>query len=237
MDEDKSKRRMSKKDAWEESYAQKSKELKIEEKKIKGKYEGEFSEASLKQTLHFTARLKRLLNIFRSKRFSDRTLENLYRRYFLKVDQSSQSNMQLLTIAVCLLLVIFFYVNGLISPIRGIVLGVVILLFIIMEILLYYVHLDYLTLQIFSHVSVLLLFVVVCIVSLEPKPRDVSDGLWVTVFFVYMIYSGIPVSMTVALISGILLPTFHLAVCSNINSHQTGETEQVSGIFCLKKLF
>lgn len=237
MEEDKSKRRMSKKDAWEESYAQKSKELKIEEKKIKGKYEGEFSEASLKQTLHFTARLKRLLNIFRSKRFSDRTLENLYRRYFLKVDQSSQSNMQLLTIAVCLLLVIFFYVNGLISPIRGIVLGVVILLFIIMEILLYYVHLDYLTLQIFSHVSVLLLFVVVCIVSLEPKPRDVSDGLWVTVFFVYMIYSGIPVSMTVALISGILLPTFHLAVCSNINSPQTGETEQVSGIFCLKKLF
>ncbi|CAG5122837.1 unnamed protein product, partial [Candidula unifasciata] len=226
MDEENSKRKTSVKEAWEESYNQKSKELKIEEKKLSGKYDFDFSQASLKQTLKFTDSVKRLINIFRSKRFSDKTLENLYRRYFLKVDQSSQSNMQLLSIVVCLLLIVLFYVNGMISPIRGIVLGIVILLFVILEILLYYIQLDYLTLQIISHVAVLLLFVVVCIETLDPKPRDVSDGLWITVFFVYMIYSGIPVGMTVAVLSGILLPAIQLSVSVHLTNHQLDNTDR-----------
>ncbi|NP_001191588.1 adenylate cyclase [Aplysia californica] len=231
-------RRTSVKVAWEESYASKTRELKMEERRLSKRLsQSHMSDVESDDTgageerpaeiLPPPCSLQRVRRVFRSKTFRDRTLENLYRRYFIKVDQSSQSVIQLISILMCLLLIIFFYTNGLTSPVRGVVLGIIVLTFVVLEVLLYRITLDFLTLQIISFLSLFLLLAVVCTITLDTEPHDVSDGLWVTVFFVYMIYTGIPISMSAALVSGVLLPVFQVSLASNFNVSQSYVRDQV----------
>lgn len=226
-------RKLSVKEAWEENVAQKTQELKDEQRKIFHLDEEDYSETQLHQSLKSIFSWRRILNIFRPKRFRDRTLESLYRRYFLKVDQSSQSIVQILSIIICILLIIFFYLNGLSEPFRGIVLGLVILIFIAMEILLYHIRLNFLILQIMCLVSVVLLLAVVCAITVDLKAHDVADGTWVTLFFVYMIYTGIPVSMSVAVIAGILLPLAQISFTTKFSIEEAYGHKQVS-IVCTR---
>lgn len=224
-------RKTSMKQVWEENYEKKTRELKNEQRKISqqsGKNsDGDLSDVTTQQCLKSTFGVKRFLNIFSSKRFRDKTLENLYIRYFLKVDQSSQSIIQVLSIVICILLIVFFYVSGLDSPVRAVVLGIIVLVFVTLEVLLYQIRLDFISLQIICYMSLFLLLGVVCTITLDTQPHDVADGMWVTLFFVYMAYTGVPVRMTAAVITGILLPVFQVALTTNFNVHQVYTQRQV----------
>ena len=133
---------------------------------------------------------------------------------FLQVDQSSMSVMNVICIILCLMLIAFAYGSGHESALRGIVLGIIVVLFTILEVLLYRLNLEFGAQQVLCYMSLLLLLGVICTISLDHNPAAVDDGLWVTVVFVYMVYTGIPVSMSVALLTGILLPVLQVALTS-----------------------
>ena len=52
---------------------------------------------------------------------------------------------------------------------------------------------------------VLLLLVKVLVFSIDNNPQDAFQGVWGTVFFVYLIYAFLPIRMRMAVISGVLL--------------------------------
>ncbi|XP_059161691.1 adenylate cyclase type 5-like isoform X2 [Physella acuta] len=219
--------------AWDNAYAQKTQELRNEERRI-SIHAGGGSRQSLNQDDEQNAydfrksfRISRLLHIFTSKKFRDRTLENLYRRYFIKVDQSSQSNMQVISVIICALLIFFYYINGLTGFIRGLVMGIVILMFAVLEIFLYRITLQYTSLQIICSMSLFLLIAVVCTITLDRDIPDGGDGVWVTVFFIYMTYTGIPTQLRVAFVMGLLLPLFQIALTTKFNVPNEFQLEQV----------
>ncbi|CAL1537656.1 unnamed protein product [Lymnaea stagnalis] len=187
----------------------------------------ENEEDEFQATIRKTFTWERAISIFRSKNFRDKTLENLYRRYFIKVDQSSQSNMQVISVIICVLLIFFFYINGSQSPVRGLVIGFIILAFAILEVILYRITLQYMSLQIICGVSLFLLLAVICTITLDQSPTDVGDGLWVTVFFIYMVYTGIPIQLSVATIMGVLLPMFQVALTSKFDLNKDYMRHQV----------
>ena len=87
-------RKASVKQAWEENYALKTEELRAEERRQSLSQRNSSSITSeqipvMQRPAPFS--LRRLINIFRSKRFADRNLETLYRRYFIKVCRVSMS--------------------------------------------------------------------------------------------------------------------------------------------------
>ncbi|GFR60250.1 adenylate cyclase [Elysia marginata] len=215
-----SKRKASVKQAWEENYALKTEELRAEERRqstIGGPHPRTSSAVSeqvavVQRPAPFS--LRRLLHIFRSKQFPDRNLEKLYRRYFVKVDQSSMSVMNIICIILCCMLIAFAYGSGHSSPLRGIVLGVIVILFIVLELLLYRLHLEFGSQRVLCYVSMLLLVGVICTISVDLHPAAMDDGLWVTVFFVYMVYTGMPVSLSIAVVAGIVMPLLQIGLTS-----------------------
>ncbi|KAK3741383.1 hypothetical protein RRG08_034428 [Elysia crispata] len=215
-------RKASVKQAWEENYALKTEELRAEERRQSLSQRNSSSITSeqipvMQRPAPFS--LRRLINIFRSKRFADRNLETLYRRYFIKVDQSSMSVMNLISIILCCILIAFAYGSGHTSPLRGILLGIIIILFTILELLLLRLHMEFAVQRVLCYVSLLLMVGVICTISLDIHPAAIDDGLWVTVFFVYMIYTGIPLSFFVALIAGVLLPLLQVSLTSKFHFH------------------
>ncbi|KAH9524636.1 hypothetical protein Btru_027409 [Bulinus truncatus] len=233
MENNDTKQRGSVKIAWEDRYTRKDQEQNGEDKKFsqsstKGRQSADIQDEEFQKSLQKTFTWKRLVSIFRSKTFPDKTLENLYRRYFIKVDQSSQSNMQVIIVIICVLLIFFYYISGSSSPIRGVVMGLIVVILAVLEVLLYRITLQYSTLQIICAVSLFLLVAIVCTVTLDQKPSDVGDGLWVTVFFVYMTYTGIPLPLSVAILMGLFLPLFQLALTTRFTLDQNYMREQVS---------
>ncbi|GFO37840.1 adenylate cyclase [Plakobranchus ocellatus] len=215
-------RKASIKVAWEESYAQKTEELRAEERRQSNLSGSPTVSSSFTSDVSVVQRpspfsLRRILNIFRSKRFADRNLENLYRRYFIKVDQSSMSVMNIICIILCCMLLAFAYSSGHTNPLRGIVLGIIIALFVLLEVLLYRICLERGAQQVMCYLSLLLLLGVVCTISIDLQPSSVDNGFWVTVYFVYMVYTGIPVNLCVAVLAGILLPLFQVALTSRFS--------------------
>uniref|UniRef100_A0ABK0M0B9 Adenylate cyclase type 5 n=1 Tax=Rattus norvegicus TaxID=10116 RepID=A0ABK0M0B9_RAT len=53
---------------------------------------------------------------------------------------------------------------------------------------------------------------------LLPQPRSASEGIWWTVFFIYTIYTLLPVRMRAAVLSGVLLSALHLAISLHTNA-------------------
>ncbi|XP_055861939.1 adenylate cyclase type 5-like isoform X3 [Biomphalaria glabrata] len=232
MENNDTKERGSVKVAWENKYTRKENDANCEDKKLsqsntKARTSVDIEDEEFQKSLQKTFTWRRLIAIFRSKTFADKTLENLYRRYFIKVDQSSQSNMQVIIVVICVMLIFFYYVNGSTSPIRGVVMSLIILILAVLEALLYRITLQYYSLQIICAVSLFLLVAVVCTVTLDQKPSDVGDGLWVTIFFVYMTYTGIPLPLSVAILMGIFLPLFQLALTTRFTLDQNYMREQV----------
>ncbi|RUS80899.1 hypothetical protein EGW08_011335 [Elysia chlorotica] len=208
-------RKESLKQVWEENYAQKTEELREEERRQSGSQTHSGSVIFepvpvMQRPTPFS--LRRLVNIFRSKRFPDKNLENLYRRYFFKVDQSSMSVMNIISIVLCVILIAFAYGSGHRGPLRGIMLSIIILLYGVLEVLLHRIHMEFAAQRCVCYASLLLMLGVVCTISLDIHPAAIDDGLWVTVFFVYMIYTGIPLSFFVALIMGVLLPLVQMGL-------------------------
>ncbi|XP_006772960.1 PREDICTED: adenylate cyclase type 5, partial [Myotis davidii] len=77
-------------------------------------------------------------------------------------------------------------------------------------------HQDHMGLACYALIAVVLVVQVVGL--LLPQPRSASEGIWWTVFFIYTIYTLLPVRMRAAVLSGVLLSALHLAIALHTNA-------------------
>uniref|UniRef100_A0A8C8SN28 adenylate cyclase n=1 Tax=Pelusios castaneus TaxID=367368 RepID=A0A8C8SN28_9SAUR len=194
-------------------------ELGLEERRIKAKIE-ELEEEDRDSEVAFSmgSCCSSLLQIFRSKKFQSEKLERLYQRYFFRLNQSSLTMLMGVLVLVCLVMLIFHIVPGRYQVPYVAVLSLAILLVVVLCVLCNRndFHQDHMWLVCYS---VILAIVAVQVVGvLLVQPRSASEGIWWTVFFIYSIYTLLPVRMRAAVISGVVLSAIHLAISLKTNA-------------------
>ncbi|XP_036600340.1 adenylate cyclase type 5 [Trichosurus vulpecula] len=159
-----------------------------------------------------------LLQIFRSKKFPSDKLERLYQRYFFRLNQSSLTMLMAVLVLVCLVMLAFHAARGHYQPpylaVLSAAVAVVLLLAVFCNRASF--HQDHMGLACYALIAVVLAVEVVAL--LLPQPRSASEGIWWTVFFIYTIYTLLPVRMRAAVLSGVLLSAIHLAISLQANS-------------------
>ncbi|KAE8581653.1 hypothetical protein XENTR_v10024879 [Xenopus tropicalis] len=193
----------------------KSVELGLDEKK--GKLKEEWVDNG--SELHFSVGscCSGVLQIFRSKKFQSDKLERLYQRYFFRLNQSSLTMLMSVLILLCLVMLTFHCVLENYHVAYVVVLSVAILIIIVLIAICNRssFHQDYMWIS--CYIVILVLFMVQIVGVLLLRPRSASDGIWWTVFFIYTIYTLLPVRMRAAVISGIILSVIHLAISIKSN--------------------
>uniref|UniRef100_A0A7M4FRH3 Adenylate cyclase type 5 n=1 Tax=Crocodylus porosus TaxID=8502 RepID=A0A7M4FRH3_CROPO len=159
-----------------------------------------------------------LLQIFRSKKFQSEKLERLYQRYFFRLNQSSLTMLMAVLVLVCVVMLIFHAVYGHYEAPYVAVLSTAILLMVVLGAVCNRndFHQDHMWLVCYSVILVILAVQVVGVLLVWP--RSASEGIWWTVFFIYSIYTLLPVRMRAAVISGVVLSAIHLAISLKINA-------------------
>uniref|UniRef100_A0A670HPZ9 Adenylate cyclase type 5 n=1 Tax=Podarcis muralis TaxID=64176 RepID=A0A670HPZ9_PODMU len=159
-----------------------------------------------------------LLQIFRSKKFQSEKLEHLYQRYFFRLNQSSLTMLMAVLVLVCLVMLLFHTVHGYYQVPYVVVLSLAILLMVALGAICNRndFHQDHMWLMCYSVILVVLAVQVVgCLLM---QPRSASEGIWWTIFFIYSIYTLLPVRMRAAVISGVVLSAIHLAISLKVNA-------------------
>uniref|UniRef100_A0A8C3RCV0 adenylate cyclase n=1 Tax=Cyanoderma ruficeps TaxID=181631 RepID=A0A8C3RCV0_9PASS len=159
-----------------------------------------------------------LLQIFRSKKFQSEKLERLYQRYFFRLNQSSLTMLMAVLVLVCVVMLIFHAAHGRYEVSYVVVLSLAIVLMVVLCMVCNRnnFHQDHMWLACYSVILVILAVQVVGVLLVWP--RSASEGIWWTVFFIYSIYTLLPVRMRAAVISGVVLSAIHLAVSLKINA-------------------
>lgn len=168
-----------------------------------------------------------LLQIFRSKKFQSEKLEHLYQRYFFRLNQSSLTMLMAVLVLVCLVMLIFHTVYGYYQVPYVVVLSLAILLMVALGAVCNRndFHQDHMWLMCYSVILVVLAVQVVgCLLM---QPRSASEGIWWTIFFIYSIYTLLPVRMRAAVISGVVLSAIHLGISLKINAEDQFLLKQV----------
>ncbi|KAM6349138.1 adenylate cyclase type 5 isoform 1-T1 [Alca torda] len=198
-------------------------ELGLEEKRIKAKIEEleeeeDGDERDSEAAFSMGSCCSSLLQIFRSKKFQSEKLERLYQRYFFRLNQSSLTMLMAVLVLVCVVMLIFHAVHGHYEVSYVVVLSLAILLMVVLCMVCNRndFHQDHMWLACYSVILVILAVQVVGVLLVWP--RSASEGIWWTVFFIYSIYTLLPVRMRAAVISGVVLSAIHLAVSLKINA-------------------
>ncbi|XP_035129896.1 adenylate cyclase type 5 isoform X2 [Callithrix jacchus] len=159
-----------------------------------------------------------LLQIFRSKKFPSDKLERLYQRYFFRLNQSSLTMLMAVLVLVCLVMLAFHAARPPLQLPYLAVLAAAVGVILIMAVLCNRAafHQDHMGLACYALIAVVLAVQVVGL--LLPQPRSASEGIWWTVFFIYTIYTLLPVRMRAAVLSGVLLSALHLAIALRTNT-------------------
>ncbi|XP_072436027.1 adenylate cyclase type 5 isoform X3 [Chiloscyllium punctatum] len=154
----------------------------------------------------------RLFRIFQSKKFQSEKLERLYQRYFFRLNQSSLTMLMGVLVLVCAVLLAFHCVQGSYELPYLVVLAVTIVLVLTLMVVCNRngFHQDHM--WIICYLLILVILAVEIIGLLLVEPRSASEGIWWTIFFIYIIYTLLPVRMRAAVISGILLSALHLGI-------------------------
>ncbi|XP_041367203.1 adenylate cyclase type 5-like [Gigantopelta aegis] len=160
-----------------------------------------------------------LANFFKSKKFKNPKFEKLYQRYFFNLSQNNLKILMAVYSVICFVMVLFYYLKGLTFPVRGITLGIILTVFIILEIMSNRSASKEKQLFVFSYIVLLLQFGIVIIITIDNEPNDAIDGVWCVMFFVYMIYALMPIRMRVAVASGIGLCVVHTICVAVLNKH------------------
>ncbi|XP_037075089.1 adenylate cyclase type 5-like isoform X2 [Pollicipes pollicipes] len=160
------------------------------------------------------------LRLFRSHRFTDVQVESLYQRYFLRMDQSS------LTSLLGILMIVLVSL-GLLEYIMRDTAGVRVLLAVLATLLVLYVSLAVtlararllrtLLLLVFSCLIAVSFFALVASVVATSETGSPTDGVWQTLFCVYMVYALLPLRLREALASGLLLALLHLSLAGYLS--------------------
>ncbi|XP_033639896.1 adenylate cyclase type 5-like [Asterias rubens] len=157
--------------------------------------------------------IKGISKVFKSKKFKSQQLEQLYQRYFFSLNKSSLTNLLILIIIILIVMIVFHYVPGLILPVKGILLGFLIIVFCVMLALCYRSAFSQFQLSVDCYIVIVSLAAVTIIDVLDAYPRSASKGVWTTLFFIYMVYTLLPIRMRLAVISGLSFAVIHI-ICA-----------------------
>ncbi|KAL1249693.1 hypothetical protein QQF64_020698, partial [Cirrhinus molitorella] len=160
---------------------------------------------------------QRVVRVFQSKKFQSRKLERLYQRYFFRLNQSSLTMLMGVLVIVCGVMLTFHCIHGPPDVVYASVLSVAMALFLALMVVCNRngFHQDYMWMV--SYLVIGVLIVVQVFGVLMVAPRSASEGIWWSVFFIYIIYTLLPVRMRAAVLSGGVLSSIHLLTTWRIN--------------------
>jgi hypothetical protein len=150
--------------------------------------------------------------VFKTKQFKNPKLESLYQRYFFKLNQYNLSILMAVFCVISILMVIFYYVSGGVLPMRGVCLGLIIVIFVFLEILCNRSSFDQKQAQLVCYAIIVILCGFICIITVDTDPRSASDSVWCAILFVYMTYTLLPVRMRIAVFSANCITLLHLII-------------------------
>ncbi len=178
---------------------------------------------------------QRVVRVFQSKKFQSRKLERLYQRYFFRLNQSSLTMLMGVLVIVCGVMLTFHCIHGPPDVVYASVLSVAMALFLALMVVCNRngFHQDYMWMV--SYLVIGVLIVVQVFGVLMVAPRSASEGIWWSVFFIYIIYTLLPVRMRAAVVSGGVLSSIHLLTTWRINQDDEFLWKQV-GHFSLSQL-
>eukprot|EP00063_Salmo_salar_P027732 XP_014002567.1 PREDICTED: adenylate cyclase type 6-like isoform X1 [Salmo salar] len=169
-----------------------------------------------------------VVRVFQSKKFTSAKLERLYQRYFFRLNQSSLTMLMGVLVIVCGVMLAFHCVHAPPDVAYASVLSVAMVLFLSMMVVCNRnsFHQDYMWIVSYLVIGVLLVVQVFGVVMVAP--RSASEGIWWSVFFVYIIYTLLPVRMRAAVLSGGVLSTIHLITAWQLNQDDIFLWKQLS---------
>ncbi|XP_063790131.1 adenylate cyclase type 5 [Pseudophryne corroboree] len=206
----------------------KSVELGLDEKMAKVKVEGEGAENGSEFHFSIAVCCTDVLQIFRSKKFESDKLERLYQRYFFRLNQSSLTMLMSVLILIFLVMLIFHCLHGDYEVPKVAVLSVAMLIIVVLIAICNRndFHQDYMWIACYTVIIVIFMVQVVSVFLV--RPRSASDGIWWTVFFIYTIYTLLPVRMRAAVLSGVILSATHFAISLKNNTSDEFLFKQVA---------
>ncbi|XP_045169674.2 adenylate cyclase type 5-like [Mercenaria mercenaria] len=151
-------------------------------------------------------------HVLKTKQFKNPKLENLYQRYFFKLNQYNLSILMAVFCAISVLMVIFYYVSGGVLPMRGVCLGLIIVIFIFLEVLCNRSSFDQKQAQLVCYAIIVILLGFICIITADTDPRSASDSVWCAILFMYMTYTLLPVRMRIAVLSANCIAILHIII-------------------------
>ncbi|XP_052396541.1 adenylate cyclase type 6 [Carassius gibelio] len=171
---------------------------------------------------------QRVVRVFQSKKFQSRKLERLYQRYFFRLNQSSLTMLMGVLVIVCGVMLTFHCIHGPPNRVYASVLSVAMALFLALMVVCNRngFHQDYMWMV--SYLVIGVLIVVQVFGVLMVAPRSASEGIWWSVFFIYIIYTLLPVRMRAAVLSGGVLSSIHLLTTWRINQDDEFLWKQLS---------
>ena len=166
--------------------------------------------------------------VFRSKKFPNPKLERLYQRYFFKLNQNNLTILMGVLSVISVLLIIFYYVSGATLPARGINLGIIFFALIVLQVVCNKGSFDQQQMVIVSYIILALVCGITILITLDSEPRTISDGVWCTMIFIYLIYTMLPIRMRLSVLSGIFVSMIHVGCTLQRNFTDSFLWKQVS---------
>uniref|UniRef100_A0A3Q3RPG9 Adenylate cyclase type 6 n=1 Tax=Mastacembelus armatus TaxID=205130 RepID=A0A3Q3RPG9_9TELE len=202
-------------------------DLGFEDGELKGRKEGDLAESGCK-TMTAADCWMRVVWVFQSKKFQSAKLERLYQRYFFRLNQSSLTMLMGVLVVVCGVMLAFHCIPMTPDVAYVSVLSVALGLFLAMMVVCNRngFHQDYM--WIVSYLVIGVLIVVQVFGVLMVYPRSASEGIWWTVFFIYIIYTLLPVRMRAAVLSGAVLSVVHIVTAWQLNQEDRFIFKQIS---------
>ncbi|XP_072703538.1 adenylate cyclase type 6 isoform X1 [Ciconia boyciana] len=161
---------------------------------------------------------QRLLQVFRSKRFQSAKLERLYQRYFFQMNQSSLTVLMGVLVLVCGVMLLFHCLPGAPHVPATAALASATALFLLLMVLCSRSAFPQDYMWVVSYVVLGLLAGVQALGTAAVAPRSAAEGVWWSVFFIYITYTLLPVRMRAAVLAGVLLSALHLAIAWHRNT-------------------
>ncbi|TKS77558.1 Adenylate cyclase type 6 [Collichthys lucidus] len=194
----------------------KSVDLGFEDVELKGRKEDELAEGRCRPMTVADCWM-RVVWVFQSKKFQSAKLERLYQRYFFRLNQSSLTMLMGVLVLVCGVMLAFHCIHTTPNVAYVSVLSVAMALFLAMMVVCNRngFHQDYMWIVSYLVIGVLIIVQVFGVRMVYPS--SASEGIWWTVFFIYIIYTLLPVRMRAAVVSGAVLSTIHIVTAWQFN--------------------
>ncbi|XP_054253066.1 adenylate cyclase type 6 isoform X2 [Indicator indicator] len=171
---------------------------------------------------------RRLLQVFRSKRFQSAKLERLYQRYFFQMNQSSLTVLMGVLVLVCAVMLLFHCLPGSPHVPAAAALACATALFLLLMLLCSRSAFPQDYMWVVSYVVLGLLAGVQALGTVAVAPRNAGEGVWWSIFFIYITYTLLPVRMRAAVLAGVFLSTLHLAITWHRNTGEPFLWKQLS---------